>query len=222
MDEPRPCSSTLSYPPKITSAPCHVAAAIHHKTATLACVAFRRVAATCPTRRAKPDTRQRDRETHALLPLPPATTGHMQKSRHCENAANIGDFRQKKTPRTFVLRVISRHWRKGGDSNPRWSCPHTTFPRLHHRPLGHPSSRCRIVCRPTHAGARSGTRTRTYSRIADFESAAAAITPPWLCSVFGAGEGNRTLVASLEGWSSAIELRPLRQTNVTKYIIFLV
>ncbi len=25
----------------------------------------------------------------------------------------------------------------------------------------------------------------------------------------GAGEGNRTLVASLEGWSSAIELRPL-------------
>ena len=29
----------------------------------------------------------------------------------------------------------------------------------------------------------------------------------------GAGEGNRTLVASLEGWSSAIELRPLSQTN---------
>ena len=29
----------------------------------------------------------------------------------------------------------------------------------------------------------------------------------------GAGEGNRTLVASLEGWSSAIELRPLFQTN---------
>lgn len=27
--------------------------------------------------------------------------------------------------------------------------------------------------------ARSGTRTRTYSRTADFESAAAAITPPW-------------------------------------------
>ena len=27
----------------------------------------------------------------------------------------------------------------------------------------------------------------------------------------GAGEGNRTLVASLEGWSSAIELRPLCQ-----------
>ena len=31
----------------------------------------------------------------------------------------------------------------------------------------------------------------------------------------GAGEGNRTLVASLEGWSSAIELRPLFQTNGT-------
>ena len=27
----------------------------------------------------------------------------------------------------------------------------------------------------------------------------------------GAGEGNRTLVASLEGWSSAIELRPLNK-----------
>jgi hypothetical protein len=27
---------------------------------------------------------------------------------------------------------------------------------------------------------------------------------------FGAGEGNRTLVASLEGWSSTIELHPLR------------
>ena len=36
----------------------------------------------------------------------------------------------------------------------------------------------------------------------------------------GAGEGNRTLVASLEGWSSAIELRPLFQTNGKKYIIF--
>jgi hypothetical protein len=27
----------------------------------------------------------------------------------------------------------------------------------------------------------------------------------------GAGEGNRTLVASLEGWSSAIELRPQKE-----------
>ena len=27
----------------------------------------------------------------------------------------------------------------------------------------------------------------------------------------GAGEGNRTLVASLEGWNSAIELRPLNK-----------
>ena len=38
-------------------------------------------------------------------------------------------------------------------------------------------------------GARSGTRTRTYSRIADFESAAAAITPPWLCSVLERAKG---------------------------------
>ena len=30
----------------------------------------------------------------------------------------------------------------------------------------------------------------------------------------GAGEGNRTLVASLEGWNSAIELRPLAPKNV--------
>ena len=29
----------------------------------------------------------------------------------------------------------------------------------------------------------------------------------------GAGEGNRTLVASLEGWSSAIELRPLTKNH---------
>ena len=36
----------------------------------------------------------------------------------------------------------------------------------------------------------------------------------------GAGEGNRTLVASLEGWSSAIELRPLFQTNGGDYTIF--
>ena len=38
-------------------------------------------------------------------------------------------------------------------------------------------------------------------------------------SCLGAGEGNRTLVASLEGWSSAIELRPLSQTNGRYYII---
>lgn len=41
---------------------------------------------------------------------------------------------------------------------------------------------------------------------ADFESAVSAISPPRLKD--GAGEGNRTLVASLEGWSSAIELHP--------------
>ena len=63
-------------------------------------------------------------------------------------------------------------------------------------------------------GARGGTRTRTHFRAADFESAAAAITPPWLSFPPGAGEGNRTLVASLEGWSSAIELRPLSERLV--------
>jgi hypothetical protein len=33
----------------------------------------------------------------------------------------------------------------------------------------------------------------------------------WLCDLVfraGAGEGNRTLMTSLEGWGSAIELRP--------------
>ena len=39
---------------------------------------------------------------------------------------------------------------------------------------------------------------------ADFESAVSAISPPRR----GAGEGNRTLVTSLEGWGSAIELHP--------------
>ena len=57
----KPCKTTVSrgLSPPFPSAPCHVAAAIHHKTAMLARVAFRRVAATCPTRRAKPDTRRR-------------------------------------------------------------------------------------------------------------------------------------------------------------------
>lgn len=27
--------------------------------------------------------------------------------------------------------------RRGGDSNPRWSFPHTAFPVLHNRPLCH-------------------------------------------------------------------------------------
>jgi hypothetical protein len=33
-------------------------------------------------------------------------------------------------------------------------------------------------------------------------------TPADLGFWFGAGEGNRTLMTSLEGWGSAIELRP--------------
>lgn len=54
-----------------------------------------------------------------------------------------------------------------------------------------------FACR---AGARSGTRTRTYSRIADFESAAAAITPPWPCPVWsGRRESNpRSQLGRLE------------------------
>ena len=59
-------------------------------------------------------------------------------------------------------------------------------------------------------GAGGGTRTLTHSRAADFESAASAISP-LRQEKHGAGEGNRTLVASLEGWSSAIELRPLNK-----------
>ena len=60
------------------------------------------------------------------------------------------------------------------------------------------------------SGAGGGTRTLTHSRAADFESAASAISP-LRQKTNGAGEGNRTLVASLEGWSSAIELRPLNK-----------
>ena len=60
------------------------------------------------------------------------------------------------------------------------------------------------------SGAGGGTRTLTHSRAADFESAASAISP-LRQETNGAGEGNRTLVASLEGWSSAIELRPLNK-----------
>ena len=68
-------------------------------------------------------------------------------------------------------------------------------------------------------GAGGGTRTLTHSRAADFESAASAISP-LRQKTNGAGEGNRTLVASLEGWSSAIELRPLSKTNGAYYTIF--
>jgi hypothetical protein len=33
----------------------------------------------------------------------------------------------------------------------------------------------------------------------------------------GAGEGNRTLIASLEGWNSTIELHPLKNQMLTDY-----
>src|SRR5581483_4944198 len=36
--------------------------------------------------------------------------------------------------RLFALRA---KWRRGRDSNPRWSFPHTRFPVVHLRPLGH-------------------------------------------------------------------------------------
>ena len=35
----------------------------------------------------------------------------------------------------------------------------------------------------------------------------------------GAGEGNRTLVASLEGWSSAIELRPQKRGRILTFLL---
>jgi hypothetical protein len=34
---------------------------------------------------------------------------------------------------------LARHWRKGWDSNPRWSCPHGGFQDRCLKPLGHPS-----------------------------------------------------------------------------------
>src|SRR5215472_4620350 len=34
---------------------------------------------------------------------------------------------------------MNRMWRRGWDSNPRYSCPYTAFPVPHLRPLGHPS-----------------------------------------------------------------------------------
>ena len=127
----------------------------------------------------------RDRKTEKLTPCcryPHLQRGTCRKADIAKTPRTLGISGKRKTPRTSVLRVSRQCWRKGGDSNPRWSCPHTTFPRLHHRPLGHPSSR-HAACRSELSGARSGTRTRTYSRIADFESAAAAITPPWRCAL---------------------------------------
>ena len=49
-------------------------------------------------------------------------------------------FLKKNEPSGWGIKCAGRDWRRGGDSNPRWTCAHTTFPRLHHRPLGHPSS----------------------------------------------------------------------------------
>ena len=37
---------------------------------------------------------------------------------------------------------------RGWDSNPRWNCSHTTFPRLHLKPLGHPSLRFTALLYP--------------------------------------------------------------------------
>ena len=38
--------------------------------------------------------------------------------------------------------AYSRIWRKGWDSNPRWSCPHGGFQDRCLKPLGHPSGTC--------------------------------------------------------------------------------
>ena len=64
-------------------------------------------------------------------------------------------------------------------------------------------------------GAGRGSRTLTSVKTADFESAAYAISPPRQYKI-GAGEGNRTLVISLEGWGSTIELHPQK---ILKYTI---
>ena len=50
-----------------------------------------------------------------------------------------------------------RIWRRGWDSNPRYSCPYTAFPVPHLRPLGHPSNASQSLhastARPSGAGA---------------------------------------------------------------------
>src|SRR4051794_4980245 len=38
--------------------------------------------------------------------------------------------------------------RRGRDSNPRWSFPHTAFPVLHNRPLCHLSDAVHLTCPP--------------------------------------------------------------------------
>ena len=104
------------------------------------------------------------------------------------------------------------NWRRGGDSNPRWTCAHTTFPRLHHRPLGHLSISYFVHSMVPEEGLEP---SRTHVR-----QILSLLRLPLRHSGIGAGEGNRTLVASLEGWSSAIELRPPLRMNAEKYIIF--
>ena len=48
-------------------------------------------------------------------------------------ASQLGPSRQPARSAT------SGKWRRGWDSNPRYSCPYTAFPVPHLRPLGHPS-----------------------------------------------------------------------------------
>ena len=42
------------------------------------------------------------------------------------------------------IRLSGKLWRRGWDSNPRYSCPYTAFPVPHLRPLGHPSDCCAL------------------------------------------------------------------------------
>ena len=58
-----------------------------------------------------------------------------RKPRTC--GVNWDNANQKKS----LIYQIVRGWRRERDSNPRWSCPHTHFPGVRLRPLGHPS-RC--------------------------------------------------------------------------------
>jgi hypothetical protein len=46
-------------------------------------------------------------------------------------------------------------------------------------------------------------------------------TWPELVFLVGAGEGNRTLMTSLEGWGSTIELRPRSGQTATRSVPFL-
>lgn len=36
-----------------------------------------------------------------------------------------------------IIPKFAQKKQRGGDSNPWWNCSHTTFPRLHLKPLGH-------------------------------------------------------------------------------------